>query len=111
MHQSVYDLANMLKHLRQAKNYAESIKREKSIGSAVKDRINGVISRCSAAEREILGSISREAKELLETQLLNMETTTQLDGIQDMLLGLNQHSRDLIEKYVESVHKLNVVAA
>jgi len=102
-----FDLAKMLKHVRLAKHYAESICREKHIYGPVKERLKGVINRCNAAEREVLGGISAEARQVLESQLLDMETTGQLEAIQDMILEMPVQGREEVEAMVLKIHAVH----
>lgn len=99
-----FDLTKMLGHLRQSRYYAESLMKEKSVGYALKDRLKGVINRSSAAERDILDGLPIASRHLLETELLAIENTVQLEAIQNMLLDLPLELRDKVEAYAAELH-------
>lgn len=106
-----YDFAKMLKHIRLAKQYGESLRQEKTIGGGIKETLRVMIGRCRAAERDVLGALSKTSRDIMEEQLLDISVSAQIEGITDMILELPTHSRDTIETYIQGIHKLNKVQA
>lgn len=101
-------LAKMLKYGRLATQYAETLRKETTIAHDIKNRLTVVINKFRFAEREMLQGLPVSHRQMMEAQLLDVEQTSQMEAIMEMLMDIPAHARESVERYVESVYKLNV---
>jgi hypothetical protein len=101
---SAYELAKIYALIRNAKLRAEVLMKETDISGKAKHFIRtSIINRASAMENDLIGLLPPADYQIMKEDLLQDETTLQIEGVTDMLLALPKEIRDQCEQYIEQM--------